>query len=200
MIPTVWAEVDRVQPGAGEAAEEGRDPTPTQYDDIMAAINAGKVKGERGSIGPRGETGAPGKDGVDIFTPQDTTDEQKATARENLGIPNQQRIVNGIRETDEFFNGKRVYSVSLDGGAFPNKTNKQITVQALADADVDAIVSIVGCARNGNGRAVNIPFHSASGNFADIFAYSTGEVQLVSNWNANSPLCTSQFEIKFTRK
>ncbi len=115
-------------------------------------------------------------------------------------VPNQQQIVSGIKDTGDYFNGKRVYSVFFNGGAFPNKSNKKITVQALANANADAIVSIVGCARNGSGRAVNIPFHSASGNFADIFAFSTGEVTIVSNYDANNALCASEFEIRFTKK
>lgn len=115
-------------------------------------------------------------------------------------ITTQQVLTDGIRVTNDYFFGKRVYSIFILGGAFPNNSSKRINVKAIAEANIDNIVSIVGCGKNGNGRAQSIPFHSISGNYANVFAYSNGDVNLVANYDANNALCTSAFEIRFTIK
>lgn len=80
VIPTIWVQVDTIRFSANSDSPEGREPTPTVYDDIMAAIEAGKVKGPKGDPGEKGdkgftgEPGAPGKDGEDGYTPQKGVD------------------------------------------------------------------------------------------------------------------------------
>lgn len=78
VIPTRWAEVGVVLPGAQAGNDPALEPTPTVYDQIMQAIESGRLKGEDGLtpyIGGNGnwwlgkeDTGikAEGKDG---YTP-----------------------------------------------------------------------------------------------------------------------------------
>ena len=81
VIPTRWAEVGVVLSGAKAGNDPALEPTPTVYDQIMKAIDSGRLKGERGPqgeqgpagkqgpAGPQGETGAPGKDAQDGAAP-----------------------------------------------------------------------------------------------------------------------------------
>lgn len=59
VIPTVWAEVGVVLSGANATGREGKVPTPNAYDDIMAAIKSGAVRGPEGPVGPQGPKGDP---------------------------------------------------------------------------------------------------------------------------------------------
>lgn len=81
VIPTRWTEVGVVLPGAQAGNDPALDPTPTVYDQIMQAIDDGRLRGEQGPpgeqgpagepgpAGPQGEPGAPGKDGLDGASP-----------------------------------------------------------------------------------------------------------------------------------
>ena len=57
VVPTVWANAGYIKEGAVATDEEGNPPTPGIYDQIMAAIKAGQLKGD------------PGKDGDDGISP-----------------------------------------------------------------------------------------------------------------------------------
>lgn len=48
VIPTVWANAGYIKEGAVSTDEEGNPPTPSIYDQIMAAIEAGQLQGEPG--------------------------------------------------------------------------------------------------------------------------------------------------------
>lgn len=51
VIPTVWANAGYIKEGAVSTDEEGNPPTPGIYDQIMAAIEAGKLQGKPGEDG-----------------------------------------------------------------------------------------------------------------------------------------------------
>lgn len=77
VIPTTWADAGVVLPGANATGEEGKDPTPNAYDDIMAAIKAGALVGPQG---PKGDKGDPGVVVRDISTGRLTPAEQSTFA------------------------------------------------------------------------------------------------------------------------
>lgn len=51
VIPTVWARAGYIEAGALATGEEANQPTPGIYDQIMAAIEAGKLQGKPGEDG-----------------------------------------------------------------------------------------------------------------------------------------------------
>lgn len=51
VIPTVWANAGYIREGAAATDDEGNPPTPGIYDQIMAAIEAGKLQGKPGEDG-----------------------------------------------------------------------------------------------------------------------------------------------------
>lgn len=51
VIPTVWANAGYIREGAAATDDEGNPPTPSIYDQIMAAIEAGKLQGKPGEDG-----------------------------------------------------------------------------------------------------------------------------------------------------
>ena len=51
VVPTVWANAGYIKEGAVATDEEGNPPTPSIYDQIMAAIEAGKLNGKPGEDG-----------------------------------------------------------------------------------------------------------------------------------------------------
>lgn len=63
VIPTVWANAGYIEEGVKATDEEANPPTPGIYDQIMAAIEAGALKGEQGDPGPQGEPGPAGPAG-----------------------------------------------------------------------------------------------------------------------------------------
>ena len=65
VLPTRWADVGIVLSGAQATGDPAMEPTPSAYDQIMQAINDGKLQG------PAGPQGEPGADG---YTPQRGTD------------------------------------------------------------------------------------------------------------------------------
>jgi hypothetical protein len=67
VLPTVWAALGVVRPGT-ELGEDAKEPTPDVYQQILADIEAGKLRG------PQGEPGADGKTpekGIDYWTAED---------------------------------------------------------------------------------------------------------------------------------
>lgn len=83
VIPTVWANAGYITEGAVATDEEGNPPTPGIYDQIMAAIKAGQLKGD------------PGKDGDDGISP----------------VVDVVEIEGGHRVTITDENGKQVFDV-----------------------------------------------------------------------------------------
>ena len=65
VIPALWAEVGVVLPGAQAGNDPAMEPTPTVYDQIMQAIDDGRLKGDPGYTPQMG---------VDYFTPADKTE------------------------------------------------------------------------------------------------------------------------------
>lgn len=51
VVPTVWANAGYIAEGAAATDDEGNPPTPSIYDQIMAAIEAGKLQGKPGEDG-----------------------------------------------------------------------------------------------------------------------------------------------------
>ena len=68
VIPTTWADAGVVLDGANVSGVRGEDPTPDAYDDIMAAIQSGIL---RGPEGPKGDKGDIPIKGVDYHTVED---------------------------------------------------------------------------------------------------------------------------------
>ena len=68
VIPTRWADVSVILRGAQAGNDPAMNPTPTVYDQIMKAIDDGRLQGEPG---PRGVPGHTPQKGVDYFTPAD---------------------------------------------------------------------------------------------------------------------------------
>lgn len=62
VIPTLWAEVGVVLPGAQAGNDPALKPSPSEYDQIMQAIDDGRLKGDPGYTPQMG---------VDYFTPAD---------------------------------------------------------------------------------------------------------------------------------
>ena len=56
VIPTTWADAGVVLDGANASGDYGKDPSPNAYDDIMAAIKSGALRGPQGEKGDKGET------------------------------------------------------------------------------------------------------------------------------------------------
>lgn len=63
VIPTVWANAGYIIEGVKATDDEANPPTPSVYDQIMAAIEAGMLKGEKGDKGDKGEKGDKGDPG-----------------------------------------------------------------------------------------------------------------------------------------
>ena len=92
--PTTYCEPVFIHRGA-EPAEPGASPTPTEYEQILSAIQAGMLKGEKGDPGSKGDTGDTGPQGSkgdtgaagpqgpkgDAFTYADFTAEQLAALK-----------------------------------------------------------------------------------------------------------------------
>ena len=55
VIPTTWAEVGVVLDGANATGREGDEASPNAYDDIMAAIKSGALRGPQGPKGDKGD-------------------------------------------------------------------------------------------------------------------------------------------------
>ena len=67
VIPTVWADAGYIAEGVKATDDEGNPPTPGVYDQIMAAIEAGMLRGEQGEKGEQGPVGETGADGYSPF-------------------------------------------------------------------------------------------------------------------------------------
>ena len=89
--PTTYCEPVFIHRGA-EPADPGASPTPTEYEQILSAIQAGMLRGEagpQGPVGPQGEAGPAGAAGAtgpqgpkgDAFTYADFTAEQLAALK-----------------------------------------------------------------------------------------------------------------------
>jgi hypothetical protein len=67
VLPTIWASLGTVLEGT-KMGDNANQPTPDVYQQILAQIEAGKLKGDKGDKGETGETGAPGLDGIAVET------------------------------------------------------------------------------------------------------------------------------------
>lgn len=63
VIPTLWTDVSYIFYGANAVNDPGMEPSPSVYDDIMAAIEAGQLQGPAGPEGPQGPQGPQGEKG-----------------------------------------------------------------------------------------------------------------------------------------
>jgi hypothetical protein len=64
VLPTIWASLGTVREGT-TLGPDAKEPTPDVYQQIVAQIEAGKLKGDKGD---KGDQGDPGIDGIAVET------------------------------------------------------------------------------------------------------------------------------------
>lgn len=148
VIPTVWANAGYITEGAVATDEEGNPPTPGIYDQIMAAIKAGQLKGD------------PGKDGDDGISPVVDVVEIEGGHRVTITDKNGKQVF-------DVMNGKSVSVVDNLGSSDPNaalSARMGSVLKAKIEDDVSALSEHLQPQINQRVKTVNGISPDANGN------------------------------------
>ena len=132
-----------------------------------------------------------------IVVNNDTTEEDKEEAIENLSKINPQMIVGKAYRTTERWNGKAVYATLLDFGALPNNSRKTVYANILESANFKIVGGVTALLSSGvfvNGVGYDSNEHASGAHI--MITSAGGAIAINTDYNASGVTATVFY--KFT--
>lgn len=169
VIPTVWANAGYIKEGAVATDEEGNPPTPGIYDQIMAAIEAGKLKGENGDkgdpgeqgpvgpAGPQGEKGEKGDKGDSPAIADDlyTKDSTKALSA-NMGAVLREKIDTDLLSVQKELQAEIKQRVKTVNGIAPDENGNVLVAGGSGGNGEDGYSPVANVTQTDTGAVISI--------------------------------------------
>lgn len=155
VIPTVWANVGYIEEGVKATDEEASPPTPGLYDQIMKAIEDGKLKGDKGD---KGDTGP----AVEVADDLETKASDIALSA-NMGVVLREKIENDLLELDKETQAQLAKRVQTVNGVAPDESGNVVVEQVSEERIVDLETAVQGIIDEMNYKNIDITAFSCPG-------------------------------------